>query len=110
MDWGKFLEISNGSLMMMFMGKIPQRLLPYSKQTIVEALDIVSEHFLSQGNKEAVNTVEYAKSFLDFYIDDEEAIRAVQSAFGNESYLKAILPKLPERQKELLDEIIKIVK
>lgn len=42
LDWGKFLEISNGPLMMVFMTKIPQSLLPYPKEKIIEALDVVA--------------------------------------------------------------------
>jgi len=109
LDWGKFLEISNGPLMMLFMSKIPQSLLPYPKEKIIEALDVITQHFAAIGNSEAVKTIESTKPLLEFYVDDQEAIQAAIKNFSNENYLKAILPKLPERQKDLLAEIELIV-
>lgn len=109
LDWGKFLEISNGPLMMLFMSKIPQSLLPYPKEKIIEALEIVIQHFAILGNSEAVKTTESTKPLLEFYVDDQEAIKAAAKNLNNEDYLKAILPKLSERQKDLLAEIELIV-
>lgn len=109
LDWGKFLEISNGPLMMLFMSKIPQSLLPYPKEKITEALDLIVRHFAAMDNEEAVKTIESTKPFLELYIDDQEAIGAAAKNFNNESYLKAILPKLSGRQKDLLSEMELIV-
>jgi len=56
-----------------------------------------------------IKTIESTKPLLEFYVDDQEAIQAAIKNFSNENYLKAILPKLPERQKDLLAEIELIV-
>lgn len=105
-DWGKFLEITNGNLMMIFFTKIPQSLLPYPKQSIKEALDIVSKHFSSIGNQDAVNTIESTLPLLEMYVDDEEAIKSAAKKFSDEKYLNAVLPKLSERQKQLFSELV----
>lgn len=105
LDWGKFLEISNGPLMMLFMSKIPQSLLPYPKEKIIEALDLVAQHFAIMGNEKAVKTIESTKPFLELYVDDQEAIGEAAKNFSNKNYLDAILPKLPQRQKDLLIEL-----
>lgn len=109
LDYGKFLEISNESLIMFFVSKIPQSLLPYPKEKIIEALDVIARHFAAIGNEEAVRTIESTKSLLEFYVEDKEAIEAAVKKFSNESYLKVILPKLSERQNDLLAEIELIV-
>lgn len=106
MDWGKFLEITHGNLMMVFFTKIPQGFLPYPKQRIKEALDVVSAHFSSIGNQEAVATIESTLPILDVYVDDGEAIKSAAKNFSNEKYLKTVLPKLGERQKQLFSELI----
>ena len=109
LDWGKFLEISNGPLMLVFMAKIPQGVLPYPKEKIVEALDIIAKHFAENGNEEAIKIVESTKPYLDMYIDDKEAMSTAAGNFNNKGYLDAILPKLPQGQKDLLAEIELII-
>lgn len=109
MDWGKFLEISNGSLVMVFMGKIPQSLLPYPKEKIIEALDIISKYFTENNNEEAVKVIESAKPYLDMYVDDREALRFAKSNLSNEQYLDIILSKLSQGQKDLFSQIEQIV-
>lgn len=106
MDWGKFLEITNGNLMMIFLTNIPESLLPYPKKTIEEALNIVAKHFHNQGNSEAVQTIQTTIPFLMNYVPDKEAIENAKTKFDNKEYLKAILPHLGDKQKEQLKYIV----
>lgn len=106
MDWGKFLEITNGNLMMIFHSKIPESLLPYPKNTIKEALDIVTEHFHNQGNTAAVKVVKATIPFLELYVSDKEALRNAAVQFSDAKYLKAIFPHLGEKQKKQLEYVI----
>ncbi len=101
-DWGKFLEITHGSLMLIFLANIPESLLPYPKKTIEEALNIVAEHFHNQGNIQAVQAIQTTIPFLMGYVSDKEAIKKAKTNFGNKKYLEAILPHLGETQKKLL--------
>jgi len=104
-DWGKFLEVTHGSLMMVFLTKIPQALLPYPKEAIEEALDVVVNHLASAGNYEAVKIIESTKSFLELYAEDKEALESAAEMFKDKNYLKSILPRLSKRQKELLTDL-----
>lgn len=104
-DWGKFLEITNGSLMMLFFTKIPESFLPYPKETIEEALNVVAEHFHNLGNAEAVNTVQATIPFLMSYVPDKEAIEQLKTNLSNQKYVDVILPNLGEKQREQLKYI-----
>lgn len=86
-DWGKFLEITNGRLMGLFLGQIPERLLPYKKEVIKEALEMIIKHFSDNGNKEAENAVKKTIPFLDIYINDEKAIKEASNHFSDKDYL-----------------------
>ena len=92
MDWGKFLELTNGTLMTIFFNKIPQSFLPYPKSSIKEALDILNKHFSSIGNKEAVEVVKSTIPFLDLYVDDEEALKSATKKFTDENFFKMVVP------------------
>lgn len=102
MEWGKFCELTSGSLILLFMGRIPQSLLPYPRETIEEAMNIITKHFSAQGDDETVAICEQSTSTLLFFVDDEEAIKNAGKNFNNEEILKAFLPKLGEKQKEQL--------
>jgi len=58
-DFGKFLELSHGSLMMFFVTEIPESFLPYPKEKIEEALTIALRHFYSKGEEETVRNIEF---------------------------------------------------
>jgi hypothetical protein len=105
MDWSKFVEITNGNLMMLFGTKIPQSLLPYPKNIIKQALDLVAEYFCSIGNQKAVDAIEFMKPVLECYVDDEVGISAAAGRFTDEKYLNQVVPKLRERQNRLLEEL-----
>lgn len=103
MDWSKFVEITNGNLMMLFGTKIPQSLLPYPKNIIKQALDLVAEYFCSTGNQKAVDAIEFMKPVLECYVDDKVGISAAAGRFTDEKYLSQVVPKLRERQDRLLE-------
>lgn len=102
-DWGRFLEMINGTLMVIFLNKIPQSFLPYPKSDIREALNISCQYFTSIGNEEAVRVIKTTIPFLDFYINDEEALKLAAKKFTDENFLKAIVPELGDRQKKQLE-------
>lgn len=91
--WGKFLEVGNPGLMRMFLGKIPESLLPYPKEKIEEAMDICIEHFEAEGNKQMVETFKASKAALIPYTDDRVAIKQLVQNFMNPSFIKAFYKK-----------------
>lgn len=102
MDWGKFLELTSGTLILLFMARIPESLLPYPREEIEEALNIVANNFKHSGDNDGVRIVEESKSFLLFFIDDEEALEAMKTNLNNNDIVKVILPKLGTKQKDQL--------
>lgn len=105
-DWGKFLEITDGTLMMIFLGKIPESLLPYPKESIKEALNICVDYFNNKGNIEAVKTVKATIPFLELYVPDKEALENAAVNFADPERLKAILPLLGGGQVKQLQYLI----
>ncbi|MCC6323350.1 hypothetical protein IT400_01010 [Candidatus Nomurabacteria bacterium] len=71
--YGKHLEQCS-KLNFIFGSHIPESFLPFPKDVIEEALNVLAEYHFSNGNKVAVNSMENAKAGLIGYINDEEAI------------------------------------
>lgn len=105
-DWGKFLEITNGRLMSYFMAKIPKSFLPYEKEIIEEALNLLIDYCNKNGNIEAVKSINNTIPFLSIYIDDDEAILEISKNFSNEKYLSTIKKHFGDGQKEQYKYII----
>ncbi len=106
LDWAKFLEITHGNLMTLFFTKIPESFLPYPKDTIEEALNVVAEHFHSQGNINAVKSMQSGSPFLYSYVPDKEAIEQAIENWGNKKFIEAVSPHLGELQKKQLQRIL----
>jgi hypothetical protein len=88
MDWAKFLEITNGRLVSLFLTHIPERFLPYSKEVIIEALEIVIKQFEKEGNQGAANITKATIPYLEWYVDDSEAIAIAAKNFVDKEYQK----------------------
>jgi len=72
------------------MAKIPQTLLPYRKEIILEALEKVAKYFEENQNDQAVKAVKTTIPFLDIYVDDEKAIIEASKNFADDKYVGAI--------------------
>jgi len=109
-DFGKYLELTHGRLLALFLAKIPESFLPYPKDTIEEALNAVAEHFHNQANVEAVDAMQTATASLTYYTKDEEAVKQFLSLWGNKEMqkeiLKIALPNLKKAQQAQLQYII----
>lgn len=105
-DFGKFLELSHGALMGMFLTEIPESLLPYPKAQIEEGLVIMRNYFNSTGENEAVQHIETCLSSLMFYVEDEVAIKSATRSFTNGKLYKKLLQSRIERQDKLFHELI----
>lgn len=91
--WGKFLEVANPGLMRMFLGKIPESVLPYPKEKIEEAMNIFIESFEAEGNQEAAETFRATIPMLWAYVDDKQAIEQATKHFKDPKFLKAFYGK-----------------
>lgn len=102
MEWGKFCEMTSASLTLIFMARIPESLLPYPRETIEEAMNLIIEHFSIQEDDESVAICKNSLSTLLFFVDDETAIRNAGKNFNNEEILKTILSELGKTQQDQL--------
>ena len=99
-DWGKFLEITNGQLTGLFLTNIPERLLPYKKEVILEALNMLIEHCTSNGDTESINLIKNTIPFLDLYVDDSEALAFAVKNFNDRDYLDLFKKTNDSQQKQ----------
>lgn len=104
-DFGKFLEISHGILMMIFFCEIPESLLPYPREQIENALKSMKNYF--QDNTEAVKHIDSALAMLLFYTKDEDALNSFLKRIQNKKSVEKIIELWKKRQKELLQELEK---
>ena len=71
-EWKEYQEI-NDKLMKFFMfSGIPESFLPYPKETLEEALNIVAKAHFDAGDYKTSETIKTTISFLIFYKKDEE--------------------------------------
>lgn len=93
MAWGKFLEVGNGGLLKLFGAQIPESLLPYSKERIEEALDLIIKHCYSTGDTENANVFEATKAMLLAYVPDIIALKSAAKRFNNLEFIKVYTKK-----------------
>lgn len=91
--WSLHLEHSFGKLNFIFMASIPESFLPFPKDVIEEALNILAEEQHKYGNRDAVEGVKAAGAFLVAYKDDQEAILQAAKRFSNPEWCNAVIPK-----------------
>ncbi len=76
-DWKEYAEI-NDKLMKFFMfSGIPESFLPYPKEMLEEALNIVAKNYFDSGDHKASEAVKNTIAFLIFYKSDEEAFDTI---------------------------------
>lgn len=96
--WGKHLEYANSKLMYIFSTSIPESFLPFPKETIEEASNIVAKSYHDIGNQEAVKTIQSAIVFLTSYVNDDKAILQAARNFNNQKWRKTTLPSFKKFQ------------
>lgn len=104
-DWGKFLEITNGHLIGLFLTNIPERLLPYKKEVILEALNMLIEYCKSNGDTESINLIKNTIPSLDWYVNDSEALATAAKNFNDKVYLD-LFKKTDESQQKQYDYVL----
>jgi hypothetical protein len=103
--WGRFIEYMSGKLMHIFGAQIPESFLPYPKDTIEEALNIIAEYHHKAGNHQAVQHLQTTLAHLIMYVDDEEALLQASRNFNNPSWRDAILPRFKQFQEDWIATI-----
>lgn len=98
--WGKFLEHMFGKINLTFGGKIPESLLPYPKDVLMEALEIIHRHSYDIGDKRMMGLMEETSALLNTFINDEEAFISAGEKFNNPKWRESFVPALKNFQKE----------
>jgi len=98
-SWREYMEIAD-KLRKLFVS-IPESFLPYPKETLEEALNIIAKNYFDAGDKEKVNTIQTTMAgFLWCHEKDEEAIegmhRTLDLMLKNPDLKKIKIEKLKE--------------
>ena len=98
--WGRYLEYVSGKVAFLFGASIPESFLPFPKDTLLEALNIVAEHHHKTGNQRGVKLMQETAAALIAYVDDEEALLQAAKNFNDPKWREAFLPALKKFQKD----------
>jgi len=104
--WGIYIEYFQSKLTILFRNHIPESFLPFPKETLEDAINIIAEYYHNSEDKKAVNVLEESACWLTTYVKDEEAILKTINFFNDKKKRDAILPAF----KEFQDKWIKIQK
>ena len=98
--WGKYLEYASGKITMIFGTRIPESLLPYPKDILLDALNIMAEHYHKTGNQREVKLLQETAAELIAYVNDEEALLQATKNFNDPKWREAMLPAIKEFQND----------
>lgn len=100
-DFAKFLEISHGNLLLLFKTDIPEGLLPYKKEVVENAFNIMLDYYSE--NEDATNAFKAAMAHLLFYTNSTKGIKVFISRVIDEEFSKQFPKSSSEQQDRLLD-------
>jgi hypothetical protein len=103
--WGVYLEYCQGRLMSLFHAQIPESLLPFPKDTIEEATNIVAEYHHNMGNQDQVKALQTAMAVLLFYEDDEKALLQAANSFNDQKFRQVIIGSLKKSRKDWIEAL-----
>jgi hypothetical protein len=94
-DWQEYQEI-NDKLGRFFMCGIPESFLPYPKDTLEEALNIVAKAYFDSGNRKISESIQETMATLIGYKNDEEVYDQITNnvVFKDIKLRKAVLDNL----------------
>jgi len=78
-SWKEYIEI-NDKLWKIFTD-IPESFLPYPKEVLEEALNIIAKSYFDAGDRKTCDSIQANMCTLIKYKDDEEAIKAIVDSF-----------------------------
>ena len=70
---------------------IPESFLPYPKNVLEEALNIVAKDFFDKGNIQASKDIQRAMFFINCYEENEKAWEQAAKSFSNPEMMKVML-------------------
>ena len=97
--WGQYLEFCQDRLQALFIGSIPESLLPYPIKTLENGLNMVAKYYHDNGNLEAYKQLSDSFKYLSLYVDDEKALQISATKF-NDSKIRLIISKKMKKVQE----------
>lgn len=98
--FGKHMEHTQGKLIFIFSTHIPESFLPFPRDVLEEALNIVATHHYDMGNQKAVELIQNSIMSLSFYKNDEEAVLGAAKLFNDPAWCETVLPAFKKFQKD----------
>ncbi len=96
--WGKHVEYFNRIALLLFGASAPESILPFPKNIIQEACNMVAEHHHNNGNLEIVRAIESCEAFLLVYNDDAESLLQAAKLWNDPKWRENLLPALKQSQ------------
>jgi tRNA G37 N-methylase Trm5 len=98
--WGRWEEFVYGRMKHIFMSGIPESLLPFPKDTLLEALNIMAEHYRNAGDKRGVKLIdESAFMIYHEFVDDEKALLETAKNINDPKWRGVIIAGIKQWQK-----------
>ena len=82
-----------------FFGTIPESFLPYPKEVLEEALNIIAKSYWDEGNKNISNDIQKVMASLMAYEKDEEALQYLAKSLSNPEMIKGTLKVIANYKK-----------
>lgn len=89
-NWKQWYWPCHFILHSIFINKIPESFLPYPKDVLEEALNIVAKSYWDEGNKKTSDDIKESICSLLNYTKDEEAFQEASKTFSNPELMKYI--------------------
>jgi hypothetical protein len=97
--YGRYLEYCS-KITAIFLPHIPESFLPFPKDTLFEALNIMTKHHQEAGNQRGVKLIQEIAGHLISYVDDEKALLQTAKYFNDPKWRQAFVLTLKNSQKD----------
>ncbi len=99
--WGRWLEFAYGKLHLIFLHGIPESFLPFPKDTLYKALDIMASNYSKTGDKHSIELMNNSAVTIHHdFVDNEAALINAAKDFNNPEWRRVFIPNFKEWQKE----------
>jgi hypothetical protein len=85
-----------------FFGSVPESYLPYPKEVLEEAINIIAKRYWDEGDKKMSDTIQDTMGSLLAYEKDEEALESLAKLSSNPEMRKAMLDFIANYKKDWL--------
>ena len=96
--WGKYLEYVSRINFSIFMSSIPESTLPFPREVIMEATEIMIKYHINNSNQAAVDSLEACSASLLAFKPDEEAILSAVKLWSDPKSREMIIALLKKSQ------------